>query len=57
MGSLFKVLFAADKKAKFNQDYIMYFQKLKNLKILSIFFSRKGGFSEGIYKSLNCNKI
>ena len=36
----------------------MYFsKKLKKFKnIKHIFFSRKGGFSKGIYKSLNCGQ-
>ena len=36
----------------------MYFsKKLKKFKnIKHIFFSRKGGFSKGIYRSLNCGK-
>ena len=36
----------------------MFFsQKLKKFKILNhCFFSKKGGFSKGIYKSLNCGQ-
>ena len=36
----------------------MFYSKklLKCKKITHCFFSRKGGFSKGIYKSLNCGK-
>ena len=34
--------------------YSRKFKKFKELK--HCFFSRKGGFSKGIYKSLNCGK-
>ena len=36
---------------------MIYSKKLKNFrKIKHCFFSRKGGFSKGVYKSLNCGR-
>ena len=36
---------------------MFYSKKLKKFKnIKHCFFSRKGGYSKGIYKSLNCGK-
>ena len=36
---------------------MFYSKKLKKFKnIKHCFFSRKGGFSKGIYKSLNCGR-
>ena len=34
--------------------YSKRFQKFKNIK--HCFFTKNGGFSKGIYKSLNCGK-
>ena len=34
----------------------MFYSKIKKFNNISTVFSRKGGFSKGIYKSLNCGQ-